>query len=184
MRIPSKLIEDKMTKKNSDISITQQSSTNRKLKGYSSGVWETSEIIVGDNEIDNFCHVFLFSVEKEVYSPGCAAFEIQLCFAFAGQLHQWKFKKNTTVHYLIIGKSIIDDIPILSSPSIDFLKQFPAIKLTNYEFDVLQYEFNKIHQEMSMSNILKGIIYARTTIIFVETCTILEDRYNMELNQN
>jgi hypothetical protein len=132
-----------MRKKISDLIVSQKASGNRQLKGLSSGIWETSEIVVENNEIDNFCYVLLFPSDKDVYSSGCTVPEFQLCFAFTGQSHQWKFKKNTIVHYFIIGKSIIDNIPFLSSPSI------------------------------TRSNILKGIIYARIAIIFAETCRFL-----------
>jgi len=169
-----------MTKKISSVSISQKASGNRQFRGFSSGIWETSEIIVGDNEIDNFCYVLLFPSDKDTYSSGCAAPEYQLCFAFTGQLYQWTFKKNTHVHYLIIGKSIINHIPFLSSSSINLLKHFPVIKLTNYEFNIVQYEFNKIHEEMNAPDMLKGIIYERIAIIFAETCRFIQNRYYTE----
>lgn len=162
-----------MTKKISDVSI-------RQIEGFSSGIWETNEVIVGDNEINNFCSIFLFPLDKDVYSSGssgCSLPEYQLCFVFPGQLHQWKFKKNTIVHYFIIGKSIVHNIPILSSLSINLLKQFPAIKLTTYEFDIVQYEFNNIHEEMNRLDILEGIIYSRIATIFAETYRFIENRY-------
>lgn len=180
MRIPSKLIENKMKKKISDESIRQIAFGNRQIEGFSTGIWETEEIIVGDNEIDNFCYVLLFPSDKDVYSSGCAVPEYQLCFAFTEQLHQWKFKKNTPVHYLIIGKSIIHNISFLYSLSINILKQFPSIKLTSYEFDILQYEFNKMHQEMNRPDMLKGIIYSRIANIFGETCRFIQNRYDTE----
>lgn len=173
-------IEDKMTKKISNVSISSKAPGNRQLREFSSGIWETSEIIVGDNEIDNFCYVLLFRSDKDVCSSGCAVPGFQLCFAFTGQLHQWEFKKNTIVHYLIIGKSIINHIPFLSSSSINLLKQFPVIKLTNDEFDIVQYEINKIHQEMNRPDMLKGIIYARIANIFGETCRFIQNRYDTE----
>lgn len=133
-----------MTKKKSDVSIRQIASGNRQIEGFSSGIWETNEVIVGDNEINNFCSIFLFPLDKDVYSTGssgCSLPEYQLCFVFPGQRHHWKFEKITSVHYFIIKKSIIGNIPFLSSPSINLLKQFPAIKLTKYEFGIVQYEF-------------------------------------------
>ncbi|MGE8426710.1 MAG: hypothetical protein ACN6O7_02495 [Sphingobacterium sp.] len=169
-----------MTKKISDVSIRQIAFENRQIEGFSCGIWETNEIIVGDNEIDNFCYILLFHSDKDVYSSGCAVPEYQLCFAFNGQLHQWEFKKNTIVHYLIIGKSIINHIPFLSSSSINLLKQLPVIKLTNDEFDIVKYELNKIHQEMNRPDMLKGIIYARIANIFGETCRFIQNRYDTE----
>ncbi len=84
-----------MTKKISEVSIRQIAFGSRQIEGFSSGIWETDEIIVGDNEIDNFCYVLLFSSEKEDHSSGSVVSEFQLCFASTGQSHQWKFKKNT-----------------------------------------------------------------------------------------
>lgn len=161
-----------MTKKTSDLSI-------RQIEGFSIGIWETNEVIVGDNEISSFCSILLFPSDKDVYSSGssvCSVSEYQLCFIFPGQSHHLKFEKCTSVHYLIIGKSILHNIPILSSPSINILKQFPSIKLTNYEFDTVRYEIDKIHQEMNRPDMLKGIIYARTANIFGETCRFIQDR--------
>ncbi|HAK30200.1 hypothetical protein [Sphingobacterium multivorum] len=88
-----------MTKKISDVSIRHIAFGNRQIEGFSSVTWETDEIVVEDNEIDNFCYVLLFSSEKEDRSSGSAVSEFQLCFASTGQSHQWKFKKNTIVHY-------------------------------------------------------------------------------------
>ncbi|MBB1643069.1 hypothetical protein [Sphingobacterium sp. UME9] len=169
-----------MTKKISEVSIRQIAFGNRQIEGFSSGFWETDEIIVGDNEIESFFYVLLFPSDKDVYSSGCAVSEFELCFAFTGQLYQWKFKKKTIVNYLIIDNSIIDNIPFLSSSAINLLKQFPVIKLTNDEFDIVQYEFNKIHQEMNTPDMLKGIIYARIANIFGETCRFIQNRYDTE----
>ncbi|MGJ1417082.1 hypothetical protein [Sphingobacterium multivorum] len=169
-----------MTKKISDVSIRHIAFGNRQIEGFSSVTWETDEIVVEDNEIDNFCYVLLFSSEKEDHSSGSVVSEFQPCFASTGQSHQWTFKKNTIVHYLIIGKSIINQIPFLPSSSINLLKQFPVIKLTNDEFDIVQYEFNKIHQEMNRPDMLKGIIYARIANIFGETCRFIQNRYDTE----
>ncbi|OFV12845.1 MULTISPECIES: hypothetical protein [unclassified Sphingobacterium] len=88
-----------MTKKISDVSIRHIAFGNRQIEGFSSVTWETDEIVVEDNEIDNFCYVLLFSSEKEDRSSGSVVSEFQLCFASTGQSHQWKFKKNTIVHY-------------------------------------------------------------------------------------
>ena len=87
-----------MTKKISDVSIRQIAFGDRQIEGFSSGIWETDEILIGDNEIDKFCYVLLFPSDKDAYSSGCAVLEFQLCFAFTGQLHRWKFKKDTIVH--------------------------------------------------------------------------------------
>lgn len=79
-----------------------------------------------------------------------------------------------------MDKSIIDNIPFLSSSAINLLKQFPVIKLTNDEFDIVQYELNKIHQAMNTPDMLKGIIYARMANIFGETCRFIQNRYDTE----
>ena len=169
-----------MTKKISDVSIRQIASGNRQIEGFSSGIGETNEVIVGDNEINNFCSIFLIPSDKDVYSTGSSGSsltEYQLSFIFPGQRHHWKFEKSTSVHYFIIKKSIIDKIPFLSSPSINLLKQFPDIKLTTYEFDIVRYEFNNIHEEMNRLDKLEGIIYSRIATIFAETYRFIENRY-------
>jgi len=171
-----------MRKKISDLIVSQMSSGNRQLEGFSSGIWETDEIIVAHNEISNFCSILLFPSDKDVYSSGFPVPEFQLCFIFPGQSHHWKFEKCTSVHYLIIGNSVIHNIPFLYPPPINILKQFPSIKLTNYEFDTVQYEMNKIHQEMNRTDMYKGIIYARIANIFAETFRFIQNRHDPEWN--
>jgi len=169
-----------MTKKISDVSIGQIAFGNKLIEGFSSGIWQTDEIIVGDNDTDNFCYVLLFPSDKVVYSTGssgCSVSEYQLCFVFPRQRYHWKFEKSTSVHYFIIGKSIVHNIPILSYPSFHILKQFPSIKLTNFEFNIVESEFNNIHEEMNRLDMLEEIIYSRIATIFAETYRFIENRY-------
>jgi len=105
-----------MTKKISDVRIGQIPLGIIPIEGFSGGIWETDEIIVGGNETDNFCYVLLFPSDEDGYSSGFGERKFQLCFAFAGQLHQWKFKEDVIVYYFKIGNSIVPNIPALSHP--------------------------------------------------------------------
>lgn len=171
-----------MTKKISGVSMGQVDFGIIPIEGFSGGIWETDEIIVGENEIDNFCYIFLFPSDEDAYSSGCDERKFQLCFAFAGQLHQWKFEKNTIVYYLIIGKSIVDKIQILSHPSIHLLRQFPSINLNNFEFNIVKSEFHNIYEEMNRLDMLERIIFSRIYLIFGETYRFIEKRYANNTN--
>lgn len=171
-----------MRKKISDVSIGQIPLGIIPIDGFSGGIWETDEIIVGNKEIDNFCYIFLFPSDEDGHSSGCGEPKFQLCFAFAGQLHQWKFEKNTIVYYFKIGKSTVHNIPIFSHPSIHLLRQFPSINLTNFEFNIVKSEFDNIYEEMNRLDMLEGIIYARLATIFAETGRFVEKRYANNTN--
>lgn len=171
-----------MKKKISGVSMRQVDFGIIPIEGFSGGIWETDEIIVGENEIDNFCYIFLFPSDEDSYSSGCGERKFQLCFAFAGHLHRWKFEKNTIVYYFIIGNSIVPNIPALSHPSIHLLRQFPSINLTTFEFDKVNYEFTRIHEEMNRLDMLERIIFLRIDIIFDETYRFIEKRYANNTN--
>ncbi len=166
-----------MTKKISDVSIGQIAFGNRQIEGFSSGIWETDEIIVGDNEIDNFCYVLLFPSDEDVYSSSCSVSEFQLCFAFTDQFHQWKFKEDVIVYYFKIGPNILHKIQSLYSVSINNLQPLCSIKLTNFEFNIVKSEFQNIYEEMNRLDMLEGIIYSRIATIFAESDRFVEKRY-------
>lgn len=83
-----------MTKKISEVSIRQIAFGNRQIEGFSSGIWETDEIIVGDNEIENFFYVLLFPSDKDVYSSGCAVPEFQLVLLLPGSYINGNLRKK------------------------------------------------------------------------------------------
>jgi len=171
-----------MTKKISDVRIGQIPLGIIPIEGFSGGIWETDEIIVGGNETDNFCYVLLFPSDEDGYSSGFGERKFQLCFAFAGQLHQWKFKEDVIVYYFKIGQNILHNIDSLYSVSINNLQPFCSIKLTNFEFNLVKSEFDNIYEEMNRVDMLEGIIYARLGTIFGETGRFVEKRYANNTN--
>lgn len=116
----------------------------------------------------DFFIIILFDQAKGVHTIDFQEYAIgdrQIHVLFPNQVHTWRIEPDTTGYQLMIDKLFFERFsPYLRFSPSNYINH-PVIPLSQENFDLLQYEFDAIKQELRATYSLQDVISARAAVI-------------------
>lgn len=89
----------------------------------------------------------------------------QVHVLFPGQVHRWDIEPKTTGYQLMIHRNFFERFaPYFRFSSTNY-RNHPVIPLTDHSFQLLEYEFDAIRDELNADHSLPEVISARAAVI-------------------
>lgn len=116
----------------------------------------------------DFFIIILFDQAKGVHTIDFQDYAIanrQVHVLFPNQVHTWRIEPDTTGYQLMIDKAFFERFsPYLRFSASNYINH-PVISLSDESFNLLQYEFDAIKQELEAASSLQDVISARAAVI-------------------
>lgn len=89
----------------------------------------------------------------------------QIHVLFPGQVHKWHIKEKSTGYQLMIDKVFFENFSSYFRFSITNYINHPVISLSDKNYNLLKYEFDRIKDEIESKQSVQEITYARASVI-------------------
>lgn len=116
----------------------------------------------------DFFILVLFDQAKGVHNIDFIDYKIgnkQIHLLFPGQVHKWNIQPGTTGYQLMIGRDFFESFSSSFRFSFAQYHNHPVIQLNQESYNLLQYEFLAIKNELESTDCLFELINFRTSII-------------------
>lgn len=126
------------------------------------------ERIIEKPHSHDFFIISLFDQAKGVHSIDSIDYPIgnfQVHVLFPGQMHKWDIKAGTVGYQLMIERTFFEKFAPYFRFSFTNYQNHPVIQLSVTAFEMLEYEFNAIKNELEREDSLENLINARAAVI-------------------
>ncbi len=116
----------------------------------------------------DFFIIVLFDEAKGVHNIDFIDYKIgnkQIHLLFPGQVHKWNIETDTTGYQLMIGRDFFESFSSSFRFSFAQYHNHPVIELSQESYNLLQYEFLAIKNELESTDCLQELISSRTSVL-------------------
>ncbi|UWY27406.1 helix-turn-helix domain-containing protein [Flavobacterium sp. TR2] len=126
------------------------------------------ERIIEKPHSHDFFIISLFDQAQGLHSIDSVDYPIgnfQVHVLFPGQMHKWDIKAGTIGYQLMIERTFFEKFAPYFRFSFTNYQNHPVIQLSAAAFEMLQYEFDAIKNELKREDSLENLINARAAVI-------------------